>query len=110
MNVDLTNPESISRCLRQHLNEAPKAWIQIEGSHNAMSQQSSQLERVVDFDLKTQGLNARLLRVELGSVDNYSEVFSRSESDYDSSTMDEETISRCCQAVINLTKEGSYEG
>lgn len=106
LKIDLTNPKSISRCLRQHLHEAPKAWLRVLGCHSATSQQTSQLERVVDFDLKFKGLNARLLQVEVGGIDGNTQVFSMGTSDHNSSTLDEETIQRCCQAVIDLENTG----
>lgn len=108
-NIDFTSPKSISRCLRQHLHEVPEEWMTIRGSHCATSQQTLQLGRVIDFDLKIKALNVRLLRVELGSNVDDSEVLLTDTSDQNSSTV-EETIQRCCQAVIDLANTGSYNG
>ena len=109
LEIDLINPDSISKCLRQYLHEAPKSWIRIQGSHS-VANQALQLERVVDFDMKIRGLNARLARVELGSSKDDLAVFFTSGSDQNSVILDEETIQRCCTAVIDLAKRRSYDG
>jgi hypothetical protein len=104
------DPESISRCLRQHLQEAPLAWMMIHGSHSIRSQQTSPPEQAVDFALKIKGMNAQLLGVEVRSIENNSKVFSMDRSAHNSTTLDEEIIQKCCQAVIDLPNRGSYQG
>jgi hypothetical protein len=108
--TDFNNPDAISRCLREHLQGAPLAWMMIHGSHSITSQQTSPPEQVVDFALKIKGMNAQLLGVEVGSIEDNSKVFSMDRSAHNSAMLDEEIIQKCCQAVIELPNRGSYQG
>ena len=110
LNINLSDPDSVSQYFREHFHDPPKAWMTIQGSHSATSQETVQLERVIDFDLKTKGLNARLLRVELRGIDGDGEVFSTGRDDQNSNMFDKETVDRYYQAIIKLVNTGSYKG
>jgi hypothetical protein len=108
IHIDLTDPLSLSNFLQKQLSQPPNPWINIVGTHTVTSKETSSVEKITDFDLKTYGLNPKLVRLELTSVHDGREVHSISESDQTSEGVVEGMIERCCERVLDIQHAGFH--